>query len=341
MTFRVALSADFLKGDGSPAYPMFDLAPLTADNGIEMFYAEPVNGVIQAKDMEAADALILLAPKFSQQSIPASGRLKIVARFGVGYDTVDLDACTRAGIAVTIAPDGVRRPVAVSVITFMLALAAQLKIKDNLTRMGVEGWDLRSSYMGVGLTGRTLGQLGIGNIGAEVLRLAAPFGMRFLAHDPYVDPVLARQLGVELVDMETLFRQADFLSVSVPLSEKTRGLVNARLLALMKPTAFLINTARGPIVDQKALYDVLKAKKIAGAGLDVFEIEPAPKEEPLLHLDNVIVTPHSICFTDECFAGLGEACVRNALAVRQRHLPNAIVNRQVVDHPVWRKLVAA
>lgn len=341
MTFRVALSADFLKSDGSPAYPMFDLAPLTTDSGIEMFYAEPVNGVIQAKDMEAADALILLAPKFNQQSIPASGRLKIVARFGVGYDTVDLDACTRAGIAVTIAPDGVRRPVAVSVITFMLALAAQLKTKDRLTRMGVEGWDLRSNYMGVGLTGRVLGQLGIGNIGAEVLRLAAPFGMRFLAHDPYVDPALARQLGVELVDMETLFKEADFLSVSVPLSEKTRGLVNARLLGLMKPTAFLINTARGPIVDQQALYDVLKAKKIAGAGLDVFEIEPAPKEEPLLHLDNVIVTPHSICFTDECFAGLGEACVRNALSVRQRLLPNAIVNRQVIEHPVWRKLVAA
>src|SRR5437868_682095 len=303
-----------------------------------MYYAEPVNGVIQAKDMEEADALILLAPKFNQQSIPASGRLKIVARFGVGYDTVDLEACTRAGIAVTIAPDGVRRPVAVSVITFMLALAAQLKTKDRLTRMGVEGWDLRSNYMGVGLTGRVLGQLGIGNIGAEVLRLAAPFGMRFLAHDPYVDPALARQLGVELVDMETLFKEADFLSVSVPLSEKTRGLVNARLLGLMKPTAFLINTARGPIVDQQALYDVLKAKKIAGAGLDVFEIEPAPKEEPLLHLDNVIVTPHSICFTDECFAGLGEACVRNALAVRQRLVPNAIVNRQVIEHPVWRKL---
>lgn len=340
MTFRVALSADFRKGDGSPAYPMFDLAPLMTE-GIEMFYATPHNGVMQAKDMEEADALILLAPKFNQESIPASGRLKIVARFGVGYDTVDLEACTRAGIAVTIAPDGVRRPVAVSVITFMLALAGQLKIKDNLTRMGVAGWDLRSNHMGVGLTGRTLGQLGIGNIGAEVLRLAGPFGMRFLAHDPFVDPALARELGVELVDIETLFRESDFLSVSVPLSEKTKGLVNARLLALMKPTAFLINTARGPIVDQKALYEVLKAKKIAGAGLDVFEVEPTPKEEPILHLDNVIVTPHSICFTDECFAGLGEACVRNALAVSQRRLPNAIVNRQVTEHPVWRKLVAA
>src|SRR5690349_19852992 len=121
MTFRVALSADFRKSDGSPAYPMFDLNPLLSESGIEVFYVEPVNGIVTAKDMEEPDALILLAHKFNQASIPANGRLKIVARFGVGYDTVDLDACTRAGIAVTIAPDGVRRPVAVSVITFMLS----------------------------------------------------------------------------------------------------------------------------------------------------------------------------------------------------------------------------
>ena len=145
--------------------------------------------------------------------------------------------------------------------------------------------------MGIGLTGRTLGQLGIGNIGAEVFRLAAPLGMRFIAHDPYADPAHARELGVELVDLETLFRESDFLSVSVPLSEATRGLVDARLIGLMKPTAYLINTARGPIVDQRRWTRRLRASRIAGAGLDVFEVEPAPADEPLLALDNVILTP--------------------------------------------------
>jgi D-3-phosphoglycerate dehydrogenase len=267
--------------------------------------------------------------------------MKIVARFGVGYDTVDVEACTRAGIAVTIAPDGVRRPVAVSVMTFLLALTGQLLQKHLLTRMGPPGWDLRSGHMGVGLTGRTFGQLGIGNIGAEVVRLAQPFGMRLIAHDPFADPARARDLGVELVSIEELFRQSDFLSVSVPLSEATRGLVDARLIGLMKRTAYLINTARGPIVDQKALYEALAARRIAGAGLDVFEVEPAPLDEPILHLDNVIVTPHSLCFTDECFAGLGADCVRNVLAVKRGVVPDAIVNRPVLEHPAWRAIAAA
>ncbi|MGO4834956.1 NAD(P)-dependent oxidoreductase, partial [Rhizobiaceae sp. 2RAB30] len=228
-SFRVALSGDFLTQDRSPAYPMFDLGPLTSDPDIEVVHVTPdARFVMSAAELEGADALILLAPRFDATSIPSDGRLKIVARFGVGYDTVDLSACTKSGIAVTIAPDGVRRPVAVSILTFLFALAGQLRIKDNLTRMGAPGWDLRSNHMGVGLTGRTFAQLGIGNIGAEVLRLAQPLGMRFIAHDPFVDPTLARELGVELVSLEDLFRQADFLSVSVPLSEKTRGMVDAR-----------------------------------------------------------------------------------------------------------------
>lgn len=335
--FRVALSGDFLTQDGSPAYPMFDLAPLHADPDIEVFHVAPDNQfVMPAAGLNDADALILLAPRFGESSIPADGRLKIVARFGVGYDTVDLAACTNSGIAVTIAPDGVRRPVAVSVLTFLFALAGQLRFKDNLTRMGAPGWDLRSNHMGVGLTGRTFGQLGIGNIGAEVLRLAQPLGMHFIAHDPFVDPALAKELGVELVALDELFHRADFLSVSVPLSEKTRGMVDARLLGLMKPTAFLINTARGPIVDQNALYEALVSKRIAGAGLDVFEVEPAPADEPILQLDNVIVTPHSLCFSDECFAGLGADCVRNVLAVKAGRLPKAIVNADVLSAPIWQ-----
>ncbi len=334
--FRVALSGDFVRSDGSPAFPSFDLAPLREDPGIELVWAEPREGVIPAEAVAGCDALVLLVPQFTRDSIPADGRLALVARFGVGYDNVDLEACTEHDIAVVITPDGVRRPVAVAILTFVLALAGRLLEKDRLTRMGPEGWARRAEFMGSGLTGRTLGQLGMGNIGAETFRLARPFEMRFLAHDPYADPALARELGVALVDIETLFREADFLSVSVPLSEHTRGLVSARLISLMKPTAYLINTARGPVVDQRALYEALAARRIAGAGLDVFEIEPTPADEPLLRLDNVILTPHALCWTDECFARIGAADLQAVRDLLRGVVPRGVVNREVLERPGFR-----
>jgi phosphoglycerate dehydrogenase-like enzyme len=338
--FRVALSGDFLKADGTPAYPMVDLEPLRQAGG-EIAYMHAVDRVMRAADLEGFDALILLRSRFDERSIPGDGRLALVARFGVGYDTVDVAACTKAGVGLVITPDGVRRPVAVTVLTFMLALAHRLIAKDRLTRTGPPGWAMRSEYMGVGLTGRTLGLLGVGNIGAEVFRLAAPLDMRFIAHDPYIDPAKARSLGAELVDIETLFREADFLSINAPLSEATRGLVGARLIGLMKPSAYLINTARGPIVDQRALYEALAAGRIAGAGLDVFEVEPAPADEPILKLDNVIATPHALCFTDECFAENGAADVRAVLAVMRGETPANLVNPEVVETPQWRRRVVA
>jgi phosphoglycerate dehydrogenase-like enzyme len=336
--FRVALSSDFRRPDGSPAYPMFDLAPLHQEPDLEYAYVDPVDGCIRAEDLEGFDALILLAPRFDQRSIPGTGRLRVVARFGVGYDNVDVGACTAAGIALVITPEGVRRPMAVTVLTLVLALASKLMAKDRLTRMGPEGWAQRSAYMGVGLTGRVLGQLGIGNIGAEVFRVAAPLGMRFIAHDPFADPALARELGVALVDLENLFREADFLSVSVPLNERTRRLVGARLIGLMKPSAYLINTARGPIVDQKALYQALSTGRIAGAGLDVFEVEPVPVDDQLLRLDNVILGPHALGWTDELFAGNGAADIRAILAVKSGETPSGVVNRDALEHEAWRKL---
>jgi D-3-phosphoglycerate dehydrogenase len=339
--FRVALSGDFRQPDGSPTYPSFDLSPLTGDPGIETVYVDAVDGAMPADGLAGCDALILLMPRFARASVPADGRLAVVARFGVGYDTVDVPACTDNGIALVITPDGVRRPVAVSILTFVLALSQKLLIKDRLCRQGPEGWAKRSDHMGEGLVGRTLGQLGMGNIGAEVFRLARPFGMRFVAHDPYQDPAVAAELEVELVGLEELFRRADLLSVSVPLSEATRHIVGERLLALMKPTAYLINTARGPVVDQRALYGALADGTIAGAGLDVFEVEPCPADEPILRLDNVVVAPHSLCWTDECFAGNGAADVRAVLEVMHGRVPTGIVNNDVVNQAAWRAKLKA
>jgi len=328
--FRVALSADFRKADGSPLFPDFDLKPLIEAPGVEVLFLEPADS-LRADQLADADALILLTPRFSAESIHPNGRLAVVARFGVGYDNVDVDALTRAGIPLVITPDGVRRPVAVSIIALMLALTGRLRIKDRLTREGPDGFNRRAQFMGCGLVGRTLGSLGIGNIGAEMFRLAKPFDMAFIAHDPYAAPELAHELGVELVGLDDVFRRSDVLAVNCPLTADTRHLVNAPRLALMKPTAFLINTARGPIVDQQALTAVLQDERIAGAGLDVFEREPPPADDPLLRLDNAILTPHALCWTDQCFAGNGAADVRAVLDVQHGRVPRGVVNRDVLD----------
>ena len=338
--FRVAIDGDFVKPDGSPAYPMFDLAPLHAHPGVEVAHVA-LGKVASASALAGFDALILLGNRFAPDSVPADGRLSIVARFGVGYDTVDVPACTGAGIALTITPDGVRRPVAVAILTLLFALTGKLFIKDKLTREGAAGYARRGDHMGVGLMGRTLASVGIGNIGAELFRLAAPFGMRFIAHDPFASPDLARDLGITLVDLETVFREGDFVSVSCPLTPQTHHLVNAARLALMKPTAYLINTARGPIVDQAALTKVLQEGRIAGAGLDVQEQEPPDIDDPLLRLDNVILAPHALCWTDQCFAGIGASAVRSVLDVADGHIPRGLVNRPVLDHARWQGRSAA
>jgi phosphoglycerate dehydrogenase-like enzyme len=337
--FRVALSGDFRKADGSLVYPDFDLEPLRRAPGVEVAFLEPHNPV-RADQLQDFDALILLAHRFTKESIPANGRLAVVARFGVGYDTVDVEACTAAGIALAITPDGVRRPVAVSIVTFILALSGKLMVKDRLTREAAAGFARRGEHMGTGLVDRTIGAVGIGNIGAELFRLLAPFDMKFIAYDPYPDAKAAAELGVELVALDDVFRRADFVSVSCPLSTETHHLVNAERLALMKPTAYLINTARGPIVDQKALTAALTARRIAGAGLDVLEQEPPDPEDPILKLDNVILAPHALCWTDQCFAGNGAADVRAVLDVQHGRQPRVVVNKSVLSTPIWQKRMA-
>ncbi len=339
-SFRVALSADFRKPDGSPSFPEFDLSRLEAQEGLEFFYLEPCQE-IAAEQLADVDVLILLAPRITADSLRHAERLALIARFGVGYDNVDVRACTARDVALVITPDGVRRPVAVSILTLMFALSGKLMVKDRLARQGPEGWAQKTRHNGLGLVGRTLGSIGIGNIGAELFRLTRPLDMRMIAHDPYADAGLAAELGLELLPLEAIFRESDFLSVNCPLTPETRHLVNAERLALMKPGAYLINTARGPIVDQAALTRVLQSGAIAGAGLDVLEQEPPDAEDPILTLDNVIVTPHALCWTDQLFAGSGAADVEAVLTVMAGGTPKSIVNREVIGQAGWRAKTTA
>jgi len=334
--FRVALSLD-VRHKGKA---VFDLSPLTANPAIEIGFVEPENGIIPASVLADHDALILLFPRLSRASIPADHRLALIAKVGVGYDNVDVPACTEAGIALVTAPDGVRRPVAVATITFLLALSGRLFVKDKLARQGPKGFDQRLDHNGIGLVGRVLGSVGIGNIGAEVFRLAKPFDMHFIAHDPYVDPALAAELGIRLVDLDTVFRESDFVTLNCPLTQETRHLVDARRLALMKPAAFLINCARGPVIDQRALTKVLQERQIAGAGLDVFDPEPPHPDDPVLKLDNVIVTPHALCWTDQMFERIGATDMQAVLDLSRGRVPAGIVNRAVLDNPIWQRRLA-
>ena len=182
--------------------------------------------------------------------------------------------------------------------------------------------------MGLGLTGRTLGVVGAGGIGKELLRMARVFDLKLLATDPVANDVELGYIGARKVDLDTLMRESDFVVVCCLLNEHTRHLIGAEALAKMKPTSYLINVARGPIVDEKALIDVLQKRRIAGAALDVFEQEPVDPANPLLAMDNVIVTPHSLCWTDECFHNMAVTGLTSIVDALSGRRPEFVVNRR-------------
>jgi phosphoglycerate dehydrogenase-like enzyme len=280
------------------------------------------------------DAFCLMTAKVTRETLSGPDRrLKLVARFGVGYDSVDVAACNDNGVMLTITPDGVRRPVAASVMAYVLALAHRMILKDKLVREG--RWTEKGNFLGMGLMGRTLGVIGVGNIGAEIFRLAQPFDMRLLGCDPNVPQSSVNALNVTMTDMDTLLRESDFVSVNTLLDESTRGLISAREFGLMKPSAYFINTSRGPVVDEAALTETMKNKRIAGAAIDVFEQEPLSPDNPLLKLDNVILAPHAICHTDECMRILGERAFQAAVDLCHDRKPGHLVNPEVLEHKDW------
>jgi len=336
--FRVGITRDFLKADGSLSFEDYGLNALRENPRIEHEILSDFGSELPAQVASDYDALLVLAPRVTAATVDGSRRLALVARFGVGYDTVDVAACTRNNVLLTITPSGVRRPVAVSALTLLLALSHKLLTKDRLTREG--RWHEKLNHMGIGLTGRTLGLIGLGNTGRELLRIAAPLEMRYLTFDPFVLADAANACGAELVSLEALLERSDFVCICCALTPQTRHLLNADRLARMKPTAYLINVARGPIVDQKALTAVLQERRIAGAGLDVFEKEPIDGDDPLLKLDNVIVAPHAICWTDELFRGNGQAACRGILDVAAGRVPQDVVNRDVIAQPELKEKLA-
>ncbi|MGH2559116.1 MAG: NAD(P)-dependent oxidoreductase [Thermomicrobiales bacterium] len=336
--FRVGMSRDFLKATGEVGWGDIGLGLLDAAPGVAWEFLAETTRELTPDHVAGYDALGVLGPRVTEATLVGADRLALVARFGVGYDTIDVEACTRHGVVVTNTPDGVRRPMASATLTFILALSHRLFDKDRLTRSG--GWADKLDFMGYGLTVKTVGLIGLGNIGREVARLLEPFDVRRIAHDPYVAADPAGALGVELVDLETLLRNADFVVTLCNLTPETYRLLNGERIALMKPTAFVVSMARGPIVDQAALTAALRERRIRGAALDVFEQEPVDPADPILTLDNVILAPHALCWTDEMARGVGRSVMESILAVAAGGPPRFVVNREVLDSPRFQEKLA-
>ena len=336
--FRVGLTRDVRRHDGSVSLGDIGFDMLEGAPGVEWEFLERDVDELTPDLVEPFDAIVVWGPAVTSETLEGADRLSLVVRLGVGYDAVDVEALTRTGVPLAITPDGVRRPMASGALTFILALGHRLLIKDRLTRTGQ--WDAAYDQIGVGLTGRTLGIVGMGNIGRELLRLIKPFDMRCLAADPYASTEDAAESGAELVDLETLLATADFVCVTCPLTPETHHLVDAARLGLMKKSAYLVNIARGPVVDEAALVAALQEGRLAGAALDVFEQEPLPEAAPILELSNVILAPHAIGGTDELYLGLGRSACRAVLAVARGEVPSYIVNPAALEHPSFKAKLA-
>ena len=286
---------------------------------------------IAAEQVRGCDMVISAATRWTEHSLEGNDQLVAVLFTGVGYDHIDVEALTKTNAILCFAPDAVRRPMACTIIALTLAVAMRLVSKDRITRQG--RWADQRQYRGEGLTGKTFGSIGVGNIGREMFTLAKPFGMRHLGYDPHLSPEDLADLGVELVDMDTLLAESDFVSISVPLRAETHHLVGEREFAKMKQSAYLISTSRGPIVDEKALIHALESEQIRGAALDVFEQEPVDPDNPLLKIDNVVVTPHSLCHTDEYYKTAWSGKIRQAHQIARGEIPDNVVNKEVLEKP--------
>ena len=280
-----------------------------------------------APHFQVTDALLTRLPN-----------LVAVSSNGAGYDTVDVDACTAKGLAVVNQSGGNKEGVAEHALAMMLTLSKRIIETDRRMRAGPD--IPRNTYIGRELLNRTVGVLGIGNVGGRVAELCRGlFNMRVLAYDPLLTAEQVRARGAEKVELDELLRAADFVSVHCPLTRQSRRMMDARAFALMRPDAYFITTARGFIHDETALADALANKRIAGAGLDVWEDEPPPHDHPLLKFDNVLVSPHTAGATEESRENMSRFAAEQVLDILDGRRPPRLVNPEV--WPAYRERFAS
>jgi phosphoglycerate dehydrogenase-like enzyme len=342
-TFRIAFTGDFYGADGSPKYRDMGLSVLAPHPHIRQGCFKEHRPEIGADQIGDAQGVVVLTPSVTAATVANARDLLAIGRFGVGYDAVNVAACTEADVVVFITAGAVDHSVAEATVGWMIALTHHMRIKDMLVREGQ--WDQRSRYMGCELRDRTFGTIGLGGIARKTIALLKGFGMKQpLAFDPYVAAQAGGEIdGVRLTSLDELLSTADFVSIHCPLTDQTRNLIGRRELALMKPDAYLLNTARGGIVDEDALYEALRERRIAGAALDCFAVEPVVLPHRFGALDNVLLAPHSIAWTDELFRDIGRAVCQGMVDLSQGKRPRGVLNPQVFERPgfqeKWARLI--
>jgi len=294
-------------------------------------YGPPPKQVIIEKARNVDALATLLSDNIDAEVFDVAPKLKIVAQMAVGFDNIDVKEATKRGIYVTNTPGVLTETTADFAWALLMAVARRVVEADKYVRTGrwKVGWH-PSMLLGRDVYCATIGIVGAGRIGAAVARRAKGFDMKILYYDVVPMPELEKEIGAKRVDLNTLFRESDFVSIHVPLMKETYHLVNEEKLRLMKKTAYLINNSRGPVVDEKALYEALKEGWIAGAALDVFEQEPTPLDNPLLKLDNVVVAPHISSASHETRSKMAEMVAENLVAFFEGRTPPNLVNAEVL-----------
>ena len=284
----------------------------------------------ERKVLEAAGAQV------TENVVRAAKKCVVIGRFGVGTDNIAVDTATELGIAVTYVPDYCIDEVSDHVIAMLNTWNRKISIFDQSVKR--DGWGHLGLTMRImRLRGKTIGIVGFGRIGQAVAKKAAAFGMTVLAHDPVISETTAKEHGAQLVDLQELLTLSDFVTLHAPLIPSTHHMIGESELNLMKKEAFLINAARGPLIDENALYKALKNGNIAGAGLDVMEDNVPAKSHPLLQLDNIIITPHTAFFSQESTLELEQRAATEVVNVYQGLMPDNLYNGDVLNHPSPRR----
>jgi len=278
------------------------------------------------------DAIMTCFAQVTPAVLQAATKCVAVGRFGAGFDNIAVDTATELGMAVTYVPDYCVDEVSDHVMALLLTWNRRVALLDNSVK--TTGWGSVPLTMRImRLRGKTLGIIGFGRIGKSVCEKARAFGLDILVSDPYVSAEIVAERGARMVDMDTLLSESEFVSLHSPLTDETHNLISSRELELMKSDAFLVNCARGPLIDESALYDGLTSGQIAGAGLDVMVDAVPPPGTPLLGLDNIIITPHTAFFSQEATLELEQRAAREVCRVLKGEMPENLVNPDVLKHP--------
>ncbi len=328
--YRVAISGDQAAPDGTTIFGDIGLRRL-AEAGLGWTVIPAAQGgTYAAAELRGFDALLMMGGLgIDESSFDDDGTLHHVARFGAGYDAIDVEACTRHGVLLTNTATAVRQPMAHAAVAFVFALAHNLVVKDRLVRTG--RWNDRTRWQGRGLDGATIGIVGLGGIGAATAQAFRALGLRVVAYNRSDRSSIAAELGVTMLPLVEVAAASDFLIVTVSATAETRSLIDEDVIAALGPNGYLVNIARGSVVDEAALIAALEKGSVRGAALDVFRQEPVDASHPLLTMENVVLTPHSLCWTDGFARAVADSALTAIIDVAAGRMPASPVNPQALS----------